>query len=240
MSSPSPEASARSCLATRGRSRHRNLSPPERDQSPVRLISVSLAKAPAEVQTLYVRAYNYGHTKDVAIGAAGDLPKECPAQYVPHGISAFITPAHSDTPWFVVITFTISRPGRYNLPRLMIRYTTGGRVGWQYQNINATVVIRDPATARPPASAGVLSSATTNALGTRLRTLPRLFFACTSHRGRGDQAVAGHAGEGNARFPYLWPRSLARHSFTPAAGRSCRSAALPARFPSRRWRGCRA
>jgi hypothetical protein len=122
----------------------------------VRLISVSFANAPREVHTLNVHAYNYDHTRDVPLGAEGDLPVECPAQYVPHDVGSFVTPAHSDTPWFIVIEFTISKPGRYYLGRLMLRYETGGHKGWQYQNINATVIVKNPPLPGPrpvPASA---------------------------------------------------------------------------------------
>ena len=110
----------------------------------VRLISASFADAPRQVRTLNVHAYNYRHTKDVPLGDVGDLPKECPKQYVPHAIDSFVTPPHSDTPWFLVIAFTISRPGRYYLGRLRLRYKTAGHAGWQYQNINATIVVKNP------------------------------------------------------------------------------------------------
>lgn len=110
----------------------------------VRLVSESFAHAPRQVHTLSVYAYNYRHTKDVPLANVGDMPKECPRQYVPHAIGSFVTPPHSDTPWFLVIAFTISRPGRYYLGRLRLDYKTDGHAGWQYQNINATIVVRNP------------------------------------------------------------------------------------------------
>jgi hypothetical protein len=110
----------------------------------VRLVSVSFANPPSEVHTLTVRAYNYNQTRDVTLGGEGDLSKECPATFIPHDVSSIVTPAHKDTPWFIVIEFTISRPGSYYLGRLVLRYETGDRKGWQYQNINATVIVKDP------------------------------------------------------------------------------------------------
>ena len=37
-----------------------------------------------------------------------------------------------------------SKPGRYYLKRIRIDYTTDGHQGWQYQDIDTTVVISDP------------------------------------------------------------------------------------------------
>jgi len=109
-----------------------------------RVLSVSFAHAPPQVQTLNVRAYNVNQTGATTLGGLGDLSKECPTTYVPHPVSSYVTPAHSDTPWFIVIAFTISKPGRYYLGRLILRYRTGTHEGWQYQNINATVIVKDP------------------------------------------------------------------------------------------------
>jgi hypothetical protein len=59
-------------------------------------------------------------------------------------IDSFILPAHSKSSWYVVIAFTISKPGRYNLRRLRVDYTTNGRRGWQYLEIDTTVVVHGP------------------------------------------------------------------------------------------------
>jgi hypothetical protein len=109
-----------------------------------RVLSVSFARAAPEVHTLNVRAYNSNQTGATTLGGLGDLSMECPTTYLPHSVSSYVTPAHSDTPWFIVIAFTISKPGRYYLGRLILRYRTGTREGWQYQNINATVIVKDP------------------------------------------------------------------------------------------------
>jgi hypothetical protein len=111
---------------------------------PVRLKSVTIEAPPPELHILNVRAYNYLATKDTLIGGAGDLPTMCPRQYKPHAVGSFVTPAHERTTWFIVVAFTISKPGRYKLPRLRIDYTTNGHDGWQYFEIDTTVVISNP------------------------------------------------------------------------------------------------
>lgn len=117
---------------------------PNLSGSPVRLKSVTIASPPPELHILNVRAYNYDQTKNVVIGGAGDLRTECPHQYKPYPVDSFITPAHAKSSWFIVIAFTISKPGRYNLRRLRIDYTTNGLEAWQYLEIDTTVVIRNP------------------------------------------------------------------------------------------------
>ena len=52
--------------------------------------------------------------------------------------------AHKSSQWYVVIAVAFSKPGRYYLKRIRIDYTTDGHQGWQYQDIDTTVVISDP------------------------------------------------------------------------------------------------
>jgi hypothetical protein len=122
----------------------------------VRVLSVSFAHATPQVRVINIRAYNVNQTGATTLGGAGDLAKECPATFVPHDVRSFLTPANSDTPWFIVIAFTISRPGRYHLGPLIVRYKTGAREGWQYQNLDATLDVKNPPLPGPrplPASA---------------------------------------------------------------------------------------
>jgi hypothetical protein len=51
---------------------------------------------------------------------------------------------HRDSGWFVVITFSISKPGVYHFDRAKIRYVTDGQHGWQYQNLDTSYHIIDP------------------------------------------------------------------------------------------------
>jgi hypothetical protein len=112
--------------------------------STVRLKSVTIPSPPPELHLLNVRAYNYMETKNALIGGVGDLPTMCPRQFKPHPIGSFVTPAHKTSTWFVVLAFTISKPGRYSLPRIRIDYTTDGHDGWQYFEIDTTMVINNP------------------------------------------------------------------------------------------------
>ena len=40
-----------------------------------------------------------------------------------------------------MLSLTFSKPGRNYLRRVRIDYTTGGQEGWQYQNLNQTMII---------------------------------------------------------------------------------------------------
>jgi hypothetical protein len=111
----------------------------------VQLRRVQLVAQPSAVHVLNVRAYN---SKQVGYGdvgsQAGDLHAECPKQFVPHPITSFTIPPHKLARYFVVIAFTISKPGTYHLGKAKIYYRTGGTTKWQYQNLNTTVKITNP------------------------------------------------------------------------------------------------
>lgn len=115
----------------------------ESDHS-VRLVSVQFASPPADLHVMNVYAYSYKDTHQGLIGQFGVLPKECPQEFKPHPLSVTTFPPHADAPWLVVIAFTISRPGIYHLNRVRLDYSTEGRTGWQYQNINTTVTVKNP------------------------------------------------------------------------------------------------
>jgi hypothetical protein len=100
---------------------------------------------PNDLRLLNVYAYSY---KDIGgtglISLAGDLQAECPREFKPHALNSVIFPANSDPPWLVVLAFTISRPGTYRLNQVRINYETNGHTGWQYQNINTKITVRNP------------------------------------------------------------------------------------------------
>jgi hypothetical protein len=111
----------------------------------VRLTSVRFADPPPSLHLLNVTAYSYKDTHGTGIiGQPGVLPIECPHEYRPHPISVVTVPAHQNAAWLVVLAFTISRPGVYHLNRVRIGYETAGHGGWQYQNINATITVKNP------------------------------------------------------------------------------------------------
>jgi hypothetical protein len=127
-----------------------------RTGDPIRLRRAAFVSPPSDLHILNVRAYNYRQAKETVLGQSGDLAKECPHLFKPKPISSYLTPPHGSSSWFIVIAFTISKPGRYNLKRVRIDYTDAGHPGWQYIAINTTVVITNPPDPGPtplPASA---------------------------------------------------------------------------------------
>jgi hypothetical protein len=101
---------------------------------PVRMLWVRPAGWPAVVHLISVTAYNYFEVGSGIIADYGDLPRECPKLYRPHPLTDVVTAPHEASDWFVVLAFTIPRPGRYHLNRVKIGYEAGGQRYWQYQN----------------------------------------------------------------------------------------------------------
>jgi len=110
----------------------------------VRLLSVQWVNQPAAAKIINVRAYRYDDLGHGFLGDEGNLPIACPNEYIPHPVSAVITPPHSDSDWFVVVTFTMKRPGIYHFDRVKIRYVSDGHHGWQYQNLDTRYTIVNP------------------------------------------------------------------------------------------------
>jgi hypothetical protein len=113
--------------------------------APVRLRSVQLVDAPPAVRVLNVRAYNIQRAGfgDVQL-MAGDLQAECPRALVPEPIDSFASPPRQAPQWFVVIAFRITQPGTFHINRVRINYRSQGHNGWQYQNLNLTLHVRNP------------------------------------------------------------------------------------------------
>jgi hypothetical protein len=110
----------------------------------VRLQSVRWVNQPAAAHIISVYAYRYADIGYGIYGAEGNLPIACPDKFKPAPVTAAVTPPHRDSPWFVVITFTIGKPGVYHFDRAKIRYVVDGQQGWQYQNLDTTYHIADP------------------------------------------------------------------------------------------------
>ncbi len=111
---------------------------------PVRLTSVRWVNKPAAVHIVSISAYTYAAIGHGIISGEGNLPVACPDEYHPRPLSAAATPPHHDSKWFVVIAFTISKVGTYHMNRLKIGYTTHGRHGWQYQNLDTKFTVVNP------------------------------------------------------------------------------------------------
>lgn len=73
--------------------------------------------------------------------ALGNYVKHCRREMRPYRLTSVVTPPHSDSRWYLVLSLTFSKPGRYYLRRVRIDYTVNGQDGWQYQNLNQTVII---------------------------------------------------------------------------------------------------
>jgi hypothetical protein len=119
---------------------------------PVRLQRVSLTTSRRAVHVLYVVAYKYSQIR-IGFGVTvGNLLEHCRKSDTPYPVGDVVTPAGSDSDWDIVIGVQISEPGVYHLDRAKITYTTGGHVGWQYQNLNLTIRV---SAARPGAKPGL-------------------------------------------------------------------------------------
>jgi hypothetical protein len=119
----------------------------------VRLRSVQLVSVPKVVLVESVTAYKYGNGGGVAL-TRGDLLKgPCRRYMPPFPVTDVVTPPHADSAWYVILAFVITRPGRYHITRARISYVTDGHVGWQYQNLNTTLVIRQARPHSKPAPA---------------------------------------------------------------------------------------
>lgn len=106
----------------------------------VRWERVSLVSIPPAVHLDRVFAYPPGP----GIGIVdGNIFKNCPDNK-PDPITAAVAPPHAEMQWNVVIALTFTKPGRYDLRRVKIFYATDGHRGWQYQDLNTTLVISTP------------------------------------------------------------------------------------------------
>ena len=107
----------------------------------VRLRWVRFASPPKTLRVVGIYAYLYSVIGGGIGGGTGDLPKYCGPRFKPHPLTDVVTAPHSDSNWTVIFAFTIRKPGHYNLGRAKIGYTTDGQRGWQFQNLNTTLVI---------------------------------------------------------------------------------------------------
>jgi hypothetical protein len=106
----------------------------------VRLRSVSLVSVPTSVRLRRVIAYLHSQTGVGTLGYGyGDLVRHCRRQMTPYPISSVVVAPHAYAKWFLVLSVTFAKPGRYYLGQVRIDYSTGGQDGWQYQNIHYTM-----------------------------------------------------------------------------------------------------
>jgi hypothetical protein len=111
---------------------------------PVRLLSVRIVGQPPAVNVLNVRAYNINMLGYAGLNSVGDLPGECPADFVPHLIGSFTIEPHKDSAWMIIVAFKISKPGVHHLRKLRISYSIDGVRGWQYMYCRVTSNVSNP------------------------------------------------------------------------------------------------
>ena len=110
----------------------------------VRITSVRFVNPPRQLRMLNVLAYSFNDIHEGLISLEGVLYEECPKEFRPHALSSVTFPPHSDPPWLVVMAFTFDKPGKYHLNQVRINYVANGHPGWQYQDTNATVTVKNP------------------------------------------------------------------------------------------------
>jgi hypothetical protein len=119
----------------------------------VRLERVSLVSVPPAVHLMSVTAYPPGSGVGVIFG---NLLKKCP-QDKAYPLTAAVTPPHADELWNAVMAITFAKPGQYQLRRVKIYYETDGHRGWQYQNLNTTVIVSAARKGAKPQFTGCLT-----------------------------------------------------------------------------------
>lgn len=105
---------------------------------------------PPAVHLNSVTAYRPGPGVGVMFGK---LLKNCPG-YKPYPLAPAVTPPHAETQWNIVLAITFAKPGRYDIHRVKIFYSTNGHRAWQYQNLNTTMIISVPPRGAKPQFTG--------------------------------------------------------------------------------------
>jgi hypothetical protein len=111
----------------------------------VRVEGVKLASLPPAAHLVSVTVYAPGPGVGVMFG---NLVSECQANK-PYPVAADVTPAH-------VIAIRFTKPGRYYVRHVKIYYLTDGHRGWQYQNLDTTMIISAPRKGAKPQFNGCL------------------------------------------------------------------------------------
>lgn len=118
----------------------------------VTLRSISVASSSRAVHLTSVHVYS-PDGPGVGLGL-GDLLTSCRDVYKPYPLTKVTVAPHSVSNWHIVLAFTFSKPGRYDLRRVKVAYTANGQSGWQYLYLNTTIVIRTARKNAKPAFSG--------------------------------------------------------------------------------------
>ena len=101
----------------------------------MRLLSPA-GKAVADVR---FTAYN-GSGLTVPIGIQGT----CPEPYKAHPVTDVVSNTRGASPWLVIVSFKLPKPGTYKLGVVRINYETSGQSGWQHYYLGVKIVASLP------------------------------------------------------------------------------------------------
>jgi hypothetical protein len=115
-------------------------------KSAVRILSAQLVTPSGnDVRTVSFTAYS-GRMASLPTGMQGNLPKVCPVFFShPYPVSAIVAKPHAWSTWFLLASFSLTRPGRYNLAVVKINYETAGHRAWQFLYDSVTLIALPPA-----------------------------------------------------------------------------------------------
>jgi hypothetical protein len=104
----------------------------------VKVRAVRLADPPHGVRLISVTACGPGPGPGML---TGNLLKYCRQTYTPYPVTDDVTAPHAGSPWRLVVAVVFTRPGTYLLRRVKLYYQVNGQSGWQYEYLNATIVV---------------------------------------------------------------------------------------------------
>jgi hypothetical protein len=87
---------------------------------PVHLVQISLAAHNAAVRLVGTAVYNAARTGGFPAEKIGDLPKQCPRQYVPSPVTSLTVAPRKYSHWFAAVAIKIMKPGRYLIRQVRI------------------------------------------------------------------------------------------------------------------------
>lgn len=111
--------------------------------APVRLVRLSLVGDQPAVRLIGTAVYNSGPTGGFPVEMVGNLPRECPRDYVPSPITSLTVRPHQWSRWFAVVAIKILKPGTYHIGNVRIDYSTPSGPGWQNWNTHMTLRVSD-------------------------------------------------------------------------------------------------
>jgi len=110
----------------------------------IHLHSLSLVNPGKYVRLIGTSVYDSRRLGYFPAENVGDLPRECPDEYVPSATGSLIVKPRQSSSWFGVLAIRIMKPGRYTIRRVRVAFSANNHPGWQYQNSNMTLNVHNP------------------------------------------------------------------------------------------------